>query len=120
MRAQLIFNPSSGAANESPTQLVDVIHEMQAWKLVPEAFLVEEGCDLPGAVQDALARGIRMFVVCGGDGTISAVAEILAGIPSARHPGDHPHRHAKQYGAQHGHPDRYPGGHRHPAYGPPH
>ena len=49
---------------------MDVIHEMQAWKLVPEAFLVEPGCDLPGVVQDALAQGIRMFVVCGGDGTI--------------------------------------------------
>ena len=56
-----------------------MIHEMQAWKLVPEAFLVEAGCDLPGVVQDALAQGIRMFVVCGGDGTISAVAGILAG-----------------------------------------
>ena len=56
-----------------------MIHEMQAWKLVPEAFLVEAGCDLPGAIQDALAQGIRMFVVCGGDGTILAVAEALIG-----------------------------------------
>jgi diacylglycerol kinase (ATP) len=30
-------------------------------------------------VQDALAQGIRMFVVCGGDGTISAVARTPAG-----------------------------------------
>ena len=55
---------------------------MQAWKLVPEAFLVEPGCDLPGVVQDALAQGFRMFVVCGGDGTISAVARSLAGTPA--------------------------------------
>ena len=79
MRAKLIFNPSAGAANASPIQIMDVIHEMQAWRLVPEAFLVEAGCDLPGAVQDAIAEGIRMFVVCGGDGTISAVAGMLAG-----------------------------------------
>ena len=46
---------------------------------MPEAFLVEGGCDLPGAVSNALAKGIRMFVVCGGDGTVSAVARILAG-----------------------------------------
>ncbi len=79
MRAKLIFNPSAGAARGSPIEIVDVIREMQAWKLVPEALLVEEGCDLPGAIQDALARGIRMFVVCGGDGTILAVAETLTG-----------------------------------------
>jgi diacylglycerol kinase (ATP) len=84
MKAKLIFNPSAGAARGSPIEIVDVIHEMQAWKLVPEAYLVEAGCDLPGVIQDALARGIRMFVVCGGDGTISAVARTLAGAPSAR------------------------------------
>jgi diacylglycerol kinase (ATP) len=79
MRAKLIFNPSAGATRASPIEIVDVIHEMQTWKLVPEAYLVEPGCDLPGVVQDALAQGIRMFVVCGGDGTISAVARTLAG-----------------------------------------
>jgi diacylglycerol kinase family enzyme len=79
LRAKLIFNPSAGAARPSPIEIVDVIHEMQAWKLVPEAYLVEPGCDLPGVVQDALAQGFRMFVVCGGDGTISAVARTLAG-----------------------------------------
>jgi diacylglycerol kinase (ATP) len=79
MRAKLIFNPSAGAAKASPIDIVDVIHEMQSWKFVPEAYLVEPGCDLPSVVQNALAKGIRMFVVCGGDGTISAVARILAG-----------------------------------------
>jgi diacylglycerol kinase (ATP) len=79
MRAKLIFNPGAGAAGESPIQLMDVVHEMLAWKLVPEAFLVEPGCDLPAAIQGALAQGIRMFVVCGGDGTISAVSGMLAG-----------------------------------------
>jgi diacylglycerol kinase family enzyme len=79
MRAKLIFNPSAGAARASPIEIVDVIHEMQTWKLVPEAYLVEPGVDLPKVVQDALAQGFRMFVVCGGDGTISAVARTLAG-----------------------------------------
>jgi diacylglycerol kinase family enzyme len=79
LRAKLIFNPSAGAARASPIDIVDVIHEMQAWKLVPEAYLVEPGCNLPGVVQDALTQGFRMFVVCGGDGTISAVARTLAG-----------------------------------------
>lgn len=79
LRVKLIFNPNAGAARTSPIQIVDVIHEMQTWKLIPEVFLVEEGCDLPAAIQDSLAQGIRMFVVCGGDGTISAVARTLAG-----------------------------------------
>jgi diacylglycerol kinase family enzyme len=79
MRAKLIFNPSAGAARTSPIDIVDVIHEMQACQLVPEAYLVEPGSNLPVVVQDALTQGFRMFVVCGGDGTISAVARILAG-----------------------------------------
>jgi diacylglycerol kinase (ATP) len=79
MRAKLIFNPSAGAARPTPVDIVDVIHEMQSWNFVPEAYLVEPGCDLNGVVLDALAKGIRMFVVCGGDGTISAVAKTLAG-----------------------------------------
>ena len=79
MRAKLIFNPSAGAARTTPIEIVDVIHEMQTWNLVPEAYLVEPGGDLQGVVQVALSQGIRMFVVCGGDGTISAVARTLAG-----------------------------------------
>lgn len=78
-RVKLIFNPGAGAARLAPVNIVDVIHEMQAWRFVPEAYLVEPGCDLPGVVRDALAQGIRMFVVCGGDGTISSVARTLAG-----------------------------------------
>ena len=79
LRVKLIFNPGAGAARPSPIELVEVIREMQAWNLVPEAFVVEPGCDLPAEVRNALAQGIRLFVVCGGDGTISSVANILAG-----------------------------------------
>jgi diacylglycerol kinase (ATP) len=79
MRAKLIFNPGSGEAGESPVQLMDVISAMQTWKLVPEAYLVEPGVDLPAVVQKSLEQGIRMFVVCGGDGTIDVVAGALAG-----------------------------------------
>jgi diacylglycerol kinase (ATP) len=79
MRAKLIFNPGSGETGESPVQLMDVISAMQAWKLIPEAYLVEPGCDLPAIVQSALADGIRLFVVCGGDGTIDIMAGALAG-----------------------------------------
>ena len=37
IRAKLIFNPGAGTTGKSPVQLMDVISEMQAWKLVPEA-----------------------------------------------------------------------------------
>ena len=79
LRAKLIFNPGSGVAGESPVQLMDVISAMQALKLVPEAYLVEPGCDLPAVVQNALKDGIRLFVVCGGNGTIDFMAGALAG-----------------------------------------
>jgi diacylglycerol kinase family enzyme len=79
MRAKLIFNPGSGVAGDSHMQLMEVISEMQSWKLVPEVYLVEPGCNLPAVVQDALDGGIRLFVVCGGDGTIDVVAGALAG-----------------------------------------
>lgn len=58
---------------------MDVIREMQACKLVPEAYLVEPDSDLPSLVQNALSDGIRMFVVCGGDGTVDIMASALAG-----------------------------------------
>jgi YegS/Rv2252/BmrU family lipid kinase len=79
IRAKLIFNPGSGASADSPVQLLDIIRELQAWNYIPEAFLVEPDCDLAGVVQEALDRGIRLFVVSGGDGTISAVSRTLAG-----------------------------------------
>jgi diacylglycerol kinase (ATP) len=79
MRAKLIFNPGSGAPGESPVQLMDVISALQASKIEPEAYLVEPGCNLQEVVQNALDDGIRMVVVCGGDGTINAIAEALAG-----------------------------------------
>lgn len=82
-RVKLIFNPLSGKNKESPVQLMDIIQEMQRWKLAPEPFLFEPGSDFGKVVQDAYAQGIRLFVVCGGDGTVSAVARALYGTTGA-------------------------------------
>lgn len=78
-RAKLIFNPIAGSPSESPAQLVQIITEMQALGVIPEVFLVQPECDLDGAVRDALRRGLRLFVVSGGDGTIESVAALLVG-----------------------------------------
>jgi len=63
MQVELIINPGSGAVGESSVQPMDVISEMQAWKLVPEAYLVEPDSDLSAVVQIAIRDGIRMSVV---------------------------------------------------------
>ncbi len=78
-RVKLIFNPASGAAKKASLQLMDIIKELQAWNFVPEPFLTDLKTDYAGLVSDAVEQGIRMFVVCGGDGTVSAVARAMLG-----------------------------------------
>ncbi len=58
---------------------MDVISAVQTWKFGPETYLVEPSSDLPTMVKKALTDGIHLFVVCGGDGTIEAIAGLLAG-----------------------------------------
>lgn len=79
LRVKLIFNPTAGTKGESPLQLMDIIKEMQAWNLVPETFLIEPDCDLNKVISEAIAQGITMIVVCGGDGTVESVARALLG-----------------------------------------
>lgn len=74
---KVIFNPAAGVADESPGQLMEIIGQLQSWGHIPEVYLVEPNCNLLPVIQDALQRGIRMFVVCGGDGTIESVAGAL-------------------------------------------
>lgn len=79
MRVKLIFNPISGATGKSSVQLMDIINELQAWKFVPEPYLIQPDCNLEEVIRQSIEQGILMFVVCGGDGTISSVSRALIG-----------------------------------------
>jgi diacylglycerol kinase (ATP) len=61
---------------------MDIIKEMQAWNLIPEPFLIEPDCDLDKVLCDAIAQGMKMIVVYGGDGTVESVARALIGKPA--------------------------------------
>ncbi len=79
LKAKLIFNPISGGAAQAPAQLLEILTELQALNIVPEVYLVEQGCDLGAVVQEAIRAGIRLIVVSGGDGTIDTVASAMVG-----------------------------------------
>lgn len=78
-RVKLIFNPMSGSLAASPDRLQVIVAALQAAHMLPEVYLVEPEHDLRPVIKDALRRGHRLFVVCGGDGTIDLVAGALAG-----------------------------------------
>ena len=78
-QVKLIFNPLSGAQSQSPGQLLEILHNLQAMGMIPEVSLVNPDEPLAPVVEDALNRGFRTFVACGGDGTIDTVAGALAG-----------------------------------------
>ncbi|MGE5224651.1 MAG: diacylglycerol/lipid kinase family protein [Omnitrophica WOR_2 bacterium] len=78
-RALLIFNPASGQPEESPLQLVEILTCLQDLNVHAEVFMVNPDCDLAQVTTDAVRRGIRMVIACGGDGTIDAVIGGLVG-----------------------------------------
>lgn len=79
LRAVVIFNPSAGDPQESPYQLLDILSRLQVERIAPEVYLVSPDTDLRPVVRSALRRGIRLFIVSGGDGTIESIAGALIG-----------------------------------------
>ncbi len=79
LRAVVIFNPSAGDPQESPYQLLDLLSRLQAERIAPEVYLVSPETNLRHVVRSALKRGIRLFIVSGGDGTIESIAGPLIG-----------------------------------------
>jgi len=74
---KLIFNRQAGRAGTTTSLLQDIIAELQALNFVPEVYLTEPDGNLKATVDEALRRKIRLFVVCGGDGTLESVARLL-------------------------------------------
>ena len=78
-RIKLIFNPAAGINKKTDIELIDIIQELQFWKYRVEPFITEPNTDYSSLVDNSIKDGIQHFVVCGGDGTVSAIASQLLG-----------------------------------------
>ncbi len=78
-QTKLIFNPTAGSAEESPGQLANILAEMHKGGIWPEVFMVRPGSRVKVVVKNAIARGTKLIVVAGGDGTIDSVAGAMVG-----------------------------------------
>ena len=76
-RIAILFNPAAG--RDRPRQETAAL--LERLRALPEADVVELGRDTPmaEAARRAVAQGYDTVVAAGGDGTISAVAGVLAG-----------------------------------------
>ncbi|WP_411678398.1 diacylglycerol/lipid kinase family protein [Caproicibacter sp.] len=79
---KLIYNPSSGKNKKSPVQLTDILTQLQSSGFTAEPFLIEPDSDLSQIVRESLSKGIDLFLVCGGDGTVSSAVRALYGTNS--------------------------------------
>jgi diacylglycerol kinase family enzyme len=74
MKGTLFFNPSSGG-RMAPPELAAFRQALTDAEL--EVIEIRKGLDIPGAVRERLARGQRLFIAAGGDGTINHVVQSL-------------------------------------------
>ncbi len=79
LRAKLIFNAGSGRPEESPDQLATILSEMRDQQILPEVHSVRPEGRLETVVRSAIAAGIKLIVVAGGDGTIDSVVGAMVG-----------------------------------------
>ncbi len=81
-QALLVFNPSAGRTRKNRICAEDAMNAMKMAGISAELLLTEQGRDMRYSIHAALAKGQRLFVACGGDGTVSPVAAALAGTDS--------------------------------------
>ncbi len=82
MTAKVIYNLIAGRENLSPTHLAEVLTQLQDAGVVPEVYMVDQDIPVEEVVADSLRRGIRLFVVCGGDGTLDRTIPALIDTPA--------------------------------------
>jgi len=78
-KVMLIFNPQSGEARKDVATLEQTIALLIDYRFEPDVLLLRKGVDLAAGLKKGLAKGIDLFIACGGDGTSSAVARELVG-----------------------------------------
>jgi diacylglycerol kinase (ATP) len=76
---KVVFNPKAGMARKPRAEAGDVAGALQALGFEPEVCVIGPGLRVQDAVMEALGQGFLLFAVCGGDGTITAAAGVLAG-----------------------------------------
>ena len=77
--AALIFNPASGAADDG-RKFHDTLQELLGGvNIEATSFEAKDGGELAEATAKARQLGTDLVVVCGGDGTVEAVANGLVG-----------------------------------------
>ncbi len=81
MTAKIIYNLIAGREEFSSAHLAEVLTQLQDAGVTPEVYMVEQALPVEEVVADALQRGIRLFVVCGGDGTLDRTIPALVGTP---------------------------------------
>ena len=75
----LVFNPTAGAPEESPSELMEALIAFQKGGISPQIYLVTPESSVDVYVRQAIRSGIRMVVVHGGDGTVDRAACGIAG-----------------------------------------
>ena len=78
-KIKLIFNPKAGQAKPEIASLEQIVTLLHKYRFEPEVFIIEPGSDLASSIKKALEDGFELFVACGGDGTSSSTARLLAG-----------------------------------------
>lgn len=72
----LIINSGSGS-KDTRTKVKEIVTAFETYSIKPNVFLVHHGTDIKDIATKAMEEGFDTLVACGGDGTVSAVAESL-------------------------------------------
>ena len=81
-RTVVVLNPRSGPARENDSE-AEVKAAFGRFGIDPEIILLQNGVDVGKAIEEKTAKGCGVVVAAGGDGTVNAVASILAGTKTA-------------------------------------